>query len=155
MNGSQVLFPNSHFFIAFFVFVFSCCTLLIVEYYGTQQLGTRTYSMGRYDLEFAASVALGLDSRSRASLPLRSRARVPPRCSLSIYSTLVQEYFLEYWSTHSFECEYLTYPTISGVQYKKKPKIGHQFVVVQSAFLRQSTSTLSPTPLFCDLRPQY
>jgi hypothetical protein len=39
---------------------------------------TRADSTGRYDLEFAASVALGLDSRSRASLPLRSRARVQP-----------------------------------------------------------------------------
>ncbi len=31
--------------------------------------------------------------------------------------------------------------------------IGRQFVVMQSAFLRQST--LLPTPLCCDLRPQY
>jgi len=46
---------------------------------------TRSYSMGRYNLEFAASAAWGLVSRSRASLSSSRPALVPPRCSLSVY----------------------------------------------------------------------
>jgi len=44
---------------------------------------TRSYSAGRYNLGFAASAALGLVSRSRASLSLRPRARDQPSCRLA------------------------------------------------------------------------
>ena len=47
---------------------------------------TRSYSTGRYNLEFAASVALGLVSRSQASLSLRPQARDQPSCRLAAYS---------------------------------------------------------------------
>jgi hypothetical protein len=60
---------------------------------------TWSYSTGRYNLEFAASAALGLVSRSRPA------ALVLPRCSLSVYypgtmaSTLILDQGLgsEYW----------------------------------------------------------
>ena len=69
--------------IAIIYLFFLQCTPLIVEYYGTRHSWTHADSTGSYDLEFAASVALGLDSRSRASLPLCSRARVQPSCHLA------------------------------------------------------------------------
>ncbi len=60
--------------IAIIYLFFLQCTPLIVEYYGTRHSWTRVDSKGSYDLEFAASVALGLDSSSRA-LECRSTFR--------------------------------------------------------------------------------
>ncbi len=61
VQGANVV-PFGPVFIA--IFVSLQCTPLIVAHYGSRPSWTRADSTGRYALEFAASVALGLDSRA-------------------------------------------------------------------------------------------
>jgi hypothetical protein len=88
------------FLIRQFLFVF-CCT---PSRLGTSAPSPRTRaieSAGRHDLEFAASAALGLVSRSRASLSLRPRARDQPSCRLAAPSRSTTLVLLV--STHALE----------------------------------------------------